>query len=249
MNRFKKENNPSVINVNIEWNTNLITINEFKTNILWQLLAFLGEKITEKTKEWIIEKLNDRFAEIYDAYSITEKKFKYRKRDSWEMYMTHINWVLDIYIQKLFKLDEKLLVLDNSNEEDRKKAIEFVKNEISILATIIEHDSIEDTDSTMEWINERFTNNKLVWFTTLLLSKKPFIYCIEDEDDKIEFEEIRKTWILNEKWLISDLIKKKIQINEENEEELVRYAVWDDHKLKENQIDWLERYKKLEKKL
>ncbi|MDP2395620.1 MAG: hypothetical protein Q8M44_01620 [bacterium] len=40
--------------------------------------------------------------------------------------------------------------MDNNKEDDRKKAIEYVKNEICIVATIIEHDSIEDTDATME---------------------------------------------------------------------------------------------------
>lgn len=247
-------------------NANLISINKFKNNILSEILNFLDTKISYNTKIWIIEKLNDRFDEIYDAYSITEKKFKYRKRDSWEMYITHINWVLDIYINKLYNLKEKLYNLDNNKEDDRKKAIEYVKNEICIVATIIEHDSIEDTDATMEWLNERYTINKLVWFTTLLLSKKPFSFCIENEVDRTNYIEIRKTWILNEKWLLSDLIKNKIQISEEikiieyielnennenkyeNWDELIKYTFHDDHQLTQNQIIWLKLYWELEDK-
>ncbi|MDD2870650.1 MAG: hypothetical protein PHS49_01560 [Candidatus Gracilibacteria bacterium] len=238
----------SISNESIEKNTNLKKLDDFKTNILGQILDFLDSTINEKTKKGILEKLNDRFDEIYDAYSITEKKFKYRRRDSGEMYITHINGVLDIYINSLFNLNDKLKNLDNKKEIDRKKAIEFVKNEISIIATIIEHDSIEDTDTTMEGLNERFTSNKLVGFTTYLLSKKPFSLCINDTDDLKEFNEVKKTGILNEKGLISDLIKKKIQVNEASEEELVKYTVGDDHNLTELQINGLEKYRKLENK-
>ncbi len=226
----------------------ILILKKFKNIILKSLSKFLSDSISIETKKWINEKLNDRLEEVYDAYSITEKKYKYRERDSWEMYMTHINWVLDIYINKLFNLDSKLDKLDCTNEDDRKKAIELIKNEISIIATCIEHDSIEDTDWTMEWINERFTNNKLVAFTTLMLSKKPFYQYINTDNDKKEFEEIKITWILNEKWLISDRVKKKIKIKEDLVEEIVKFTMVDDHLLTEKEKNWLERYSKLEKK-
>lgn len=248
-----------------EINNHLIILNNFKTNIFNNLLDFFGWTIDERTKKWIIQKLNDRFLEIYVAYLITEEKFKYRKRDSWEMYITHINWVLDIYINKLFNLKNKLNNLDNQKEDDRKKAIEYVKNEICIIWTIIEHDSIEDTDATMEWLNERYTINKLVWFTTLLLSKKPFAYCINNEDDKKLFLKIKKAWVLNEKWLKSDLIKSKIQVSIENssidteninevkkwiknKDNLISYTFHDDHELTDEQIKYIELYEILEKK-
>jgi hypothetical protein len=101
----------------------------------------------------------------------------------------------------------------------------------------------------MEWINERFTNNKLVAFSTLLLSKPNFYHYINNEEDKKEFEYIKITWILNNKWQISDRIKNKIKMSDDiSEEELIKYTVWDDYKLTEIEIDAIKRYKKLEKK-
>lgn len=225
-----------------------LTLTFFKNSIINILFNFFNETISESIKIWINKKLNDRFKEIYDAYSITENKFKYRKRDNWELYITHINWVLEIYLELFFNLEERLKNLDNTKENDRKKAIQFVKNELSILWTIIEHDSIEDTDSTMEWINERFTNNKLVAFSTLLLSKPNFYHYINNEEDKKEFEYIKSTWILNNKLQISDRIKNKIKMsNDILEEDLIKYTVWDDYKLTNIEIDAIKRYKKLEK--
>jgi len=221
---------------------------EFKSNVLTILFDFLWDTINENVKTWILEKLGDRFTEVVNAYTLTELKYKDRQRDSWENYITHINWVIDIYINNLFNLKEKFDKLDNANIEHRKKAIEYVKNEISIIGTIIEHDSIEDTDATMEWIDQRFTNNILVWFTTKLLSKQAFWKYIDNDEDLKEFDEIKDTWILNEKWLISDRIKKKIKVSESDDEELVKYTVWDKVDLTDIEKDWLKRYKKLKEK-
>lgn len=215
-------------------------------NTIVLMSDFLGDSISEKTKNNILNQFSERLQLINKTYWVAKEKFKYTKRESWEKYFSHVSWVLNIYLEKLSTVKASLEKLDNTKKEDIKKALELIKNEVTIAATCLDHDSIEDTDVTYEWLKE--TSGKMVAFTTLLLSKNPFNKYIDNEDDLKEFQEIKKIWILNSKWLLSDEMKTKIHIEENIYDELEKFSITDNYEITKEERDWISRYIILEKK-
>lgn len=217
-----------------------------KDNTIWLLSDFLEWSIYENKKDNILKQLEDILQIINKTDWTVKEKYKYQKRDTWKRYLDHVRNVRSIYVEKLSTLKENLKNLDKSNKEHVKKAITLVKLEIYMIATCQDHDSIEDTDVTFEWLRQ--TSWDIIAFSTLLLSKKPFTEFINNEDDLNELKEIAKTWILNSKWLISDNFKKKLYIEKYIDDEVEKISILDNYDITEVERNWLERHKILEKK-
>ena len=207
---------------------------------------FMNNSAYEESKEGILEQFRERLHLINKTFWVTKEKFKYTKRDSWEMYFSHVSWVLRIYLNKFSTVQSSLDKLDNNNIDDILIALELIKSEVTIAATCLDHDSIEDTDVTYEWLKE--TSGEMIAFSTLLLSKTPFNKYIVDIADLNEFEEIKKTWVLNTKWLLSDIIKRKIYIEKYINHPLVKYSITDNFEITEQERNWIQRFKTLAKK-
>ena len=191
---YSEERNIEIIYNNVEEATNDL------------LLAFLDESYFESSKFKIMDQFRRKLQIINKTYWSTKEQFKYTKRDSWERYFDHVSWVLDIYIKKISNLKNELDELDNTQKEECLKAMKLVQNEIELIATCLDHDTIEDTNISFDWLSE--ISWEKIAFTTLLLSKRPIWRFIINKD---ELEDIE--WINNEeelkKYLIDLNIKKK----------------------------------------
>jgi hypothetical protein len=163
------------------------------------LSGFLDESYFESSKIGIMDQFRRKLQIINKTYWATKEQFKYTKRDSWERYFDHVSWVLDIYIKKISNLKNELAQLDNSKKEDCIKAIKLVQNEIELIATCLDHDTIEDTDISFQWLNE--ISWEKIAFTTLLLSKRPIWRFIINKEELKNIE-----WIDNEEGLKSYII-------------------------------------------
>ena len=189
---YSEERNIEIIYNNVEEATNDL------------LLAFLDESYFESSKFKIMDQFRRKLQIINKTYWSTKEQFKYTKRDSWERYFDHVSWVLDIYIKKISNLKNELDELDNTQKEECLKAMKLVQNEIELIATCLDHDTIEDTNISFDWLSE--ISWEKIAFTTLLLSKRPIWRFIINKD---ELEDIE--WINNEEELKKYLINLNIK--------------------------------------
>ena len=228
---YSEERNIEIIYNNVEEATNDL------------LLAFLDESYFESSKFKIMDQFRRKLQIINKTYWSTKEQFKYTKRDSWERYFDHVSWVLDIYIKKISNLKNELDELDNTQKEECLKAMKLVQNEIELIATCLDHDTIEDTNISFDWLSE--ISWEKIAFTTLLLSKRPIWRFIINKD---ELEDIE--WINNEeelkKYLIDLNIKKKTWELEKLKRPIWRLTI---NKDELEDIEWINNEEELKKYL
>jgi len=122
------------------------------------------------------------------TFSHVKKMFSWRERDNWE----------DAFIHQIEVVE---LLLQYSENPTFEKVI-----------ILLEHDTIEDTDISISWMKESHNDQNVV-FSVALMTKDPFINFIDNTDDRKVLEKIKKSWILNTKWNISDNFYEKLSNN------------------------------------
>lgn len=160
-------------------------------------------------EKWITEDYVEKKMQKFNmAYWSVKQLFQEIDRNNWNRYFDHIIWVLN-------------LILEESENPTMLKVL------ISL-----NHDIMEDTDISFQWLKEYYWEKVALW--VLLISKKPFVNYIENEDDLLIFHKIRSSWILNDKWLLSD--------------KFLRTKKYVPHKLDEEELNQEKEYRKIEKK-
>lgn len=141
----------------------------------------------EKVDSWEISKKDvvGQMRKLNLAYALVKLKFQWSKRKSWERYFEHLKEVTLIWLKEWLTKD-------------------FNEVLISML-----HDIIEDTDISFQTLRELFWERIAIWVE--LISKNNLTNYISDGWDLQELREIRRFWILNDKWWIKDSFKKKIR--------------------------------------
>lgn len=119
------------------------------------------------------------------TFSHVKKMFSWRERDNWE----------DAFIHQIEVVQ---LLLEHSENPTFEKIL-----------ILLEHDTIEDTDITVSWMKESHNDENVV-FSVALMTKDPFVNFINKSEDRKILDEIRKSWILNTKWNISDNFNDKL---------------------------------------
>ena len=138
-----------------------------------------------QNEEITFSELKNKIDILDGTFSHVKKMFSWRERDNWEDAFIHQIEVVQLYLQHSKELTfEKILIL-------------------------LEHDTIEDTDITINWMKETHNNDDVV-FSVALMTKDPFVNFINKSEDHKILEEIKKSWILNTKWNISDKFNDKL---------------------------------------
>lgn len=141
------------------------------------------------------------------TFSHAKKMFSWRERDNWEDAFIHQIEVVELYLK-------------------------YSKNPtFENILILIDHDNIEDTDITVNWMKETHNNDNVV-FSVALMTKDPFVDFINTSEDRKILDTIRKSWILNTKWNISDNFNDKL-IRNKNITELEKKAYQDYNTLSE----------------
>lgn len=151
-------------------------------------IEYLWSEANEKIFKNELDKWNispeerDNILQALNASFWTNKyKFQYLNRNTWWRYFDHLVRVIRYVLSHNPTVTEALMALN--------------------------HDILEDTDFSFFTLKDLITPQPEVALWVYLISKKPFIDFIDDEDDLILLEKIKKTWILNNKWLLSDTFR------------------------------------------
>lgn len=237
---------------NSEIYTKQRAIEVFYNKIVEDFLEDFLYSINDENKREKIEKLfTSKLTSFNWTYWRVKDKFKYTPRDDWKRYFDHVVWVFKMYTKHFSNIKKDLEILDiNWNENDLNKAILIILNEIDKVIIALEHDTLEDTDTTFEWLQEIHWSK--IALSVALISKPPFTDFIEDEDDLLLLEEIRKVGILNSKSLLSDRFKRKLYIEKKWDElddfEKIIIFQGNDYELTSLEKKYYEKYKVLEGK-
>jgi len=185
---------------NTYWDNITILSKERNIEVMYNnVKEILFEK---KLELWILNnKEVDDLMQIFNgSYWLVKAKFQYIGRNTWWRYFDHI-------IRVTYK------ILKESSDPTFEKIL------ISM-----NHDIIEDTDITFQSLKDILSlENIVLW--VLLISKSPFSDFINNIKDYEKFQKIKKSWILNSKWFLSDafLMKLKNNVNLITKEELSFY--------------------------
>lgn len=163
----------------------------FNDNVVFsrkRWIEYLWEEANEKIFKKALEKSNispeerDNILQALNASFWTNKyKFQYLNRNTWWRYFDHLVRVIRYVLSNNPTVTEALMAMN--------------------------HDILEDTDFSFYTLKDLLTPQEEVALWVYLISKKPFVDFIEDKNDLVLLEKIKKTWILNNKWLLSDTFK------------------------------------------
>jgi len=162
-------------------NPDFIDFNEYKNwsperqiEVFWKLV----KEYVYWNSDYSEQKI-DKSMQVFNwAYGLVKFKFQDIKRNNWERYFDHIIRVTQY-------------VIINSKKPSIKK---------TIIAMC--HDLIEDTDISFSAVKEIFWTYIALWVN--IITKKTIEEFIKDEKDLELFMSIKRSWILNSKWLIWD---------------------------------------------
>lgn len=148
--------------------------------------------------------IQHKLNEFKNAYNNLKHKLSHKTRDNWEDSFEHQKEVVYLYL------------------------LWTVKPDFELVLTLLEHDTVEDTNATISSMRE--TYDDAIVFPVALMTKKPFYSYIpiESEDHEI-FTIIQKSWILNSKMTLNDKFnfKKRFKNGSLSQEEAHAYQLYE----------------------